>query len=216
MNEHYNAPIVQFYTVKSLKEFLVGAICKKFSIFTQVKMSSLSLREFLLRFYSSLGCSIRILLCHKVDGSPRGSIWLFFTSGTQSIFLWNIYISLMLLHPGEFKHFLTKMSCSLMLHFAAIRAAIKPKKKPWCNNNLMCWHLYDRLIAGGQISSIKGMSPGSATHSLPQTTARLASLTLFPRCWPWSKDKDPATWDGSSPSNYFYLLVCFTSTTQLK
>ena len=144
-----------------------------------VKMCSLSLLEFLRRFYSSLCCPIRLLLCHKVEGSPCGSIWLFFTSGTQHIFLWNIYISLMLLHPGEFKHFWQKChvhSCCILQE----KSNNKTKEKNVMQNNLMCWHLYDRFIAGEQISSIKGMSPGSATHSLPQTTARPASLTLFP------------------------------------
>ena len=38
------------------------------------------------------------------------------------------------------------------------------------------WHFNDKLIAGGRIGSIKGMSPGSATLYPPQTTSRLASL----------------------------------------
>ena len=52
--------------------------------------------------------SIRLLLCHKVEESPCGLIWFFFTSGTQHIFPWNIYILHILLHPGEFKHFWQK------------------------------------------------------------------------------------------------------------
>ena len=45
--------------------------------------------------------------------------------------------------------------------------------------NLMCWHFNDKLITGGWISGIKGMSPGSATRSSPQTTSWLASLPNF-------------------------------------
>lgn len=58
--------------------------------------------------------SIRLLLCHKVEESPCGLIWFFFTSGTQHIFPWNIYILRILLHPGEFKHFWQK--CHINSH----------------------------------------------------------------------------------------------------
>ena len=171
-------------------------------------MSSLSLREFLLRFYSSLGCSIRILLCHKVDGSPRGSIWLFFTSGTQSIFLWNIYISLMLLHPGEFKHFLTKMSCSLMLHFAAIRAAIKPKKKPWCNNNLMCWHLYDRLLLEGRSAASKACLQALLPIPFPRLLLGLLRSPFSPAADPGPRIRIPLLGMGPAlPIIFIYWFV---------
>ena len=37
----------------------------------------------------------------------------------------------------------------------------------------------DKLIAGGRIGCIRGMSPGFATISSPQTTSQLASLSEF-------------------------------------
>ena len=40
---------------------------------------------------------------------------------------------------------------------------------------LKCWNFNDKLIAGGRIGVIKGMSPGSATLFPSQTTSQLAS-----------------------------------------
>ena len=42
--------------------------------------------------------------------------------------------------------------------------------------DLTCWHFNDKLIVGGRICGIKGMSPGYATLSPRQTNSRLASL----------------------------------------
>ena len=44
--------------------------------------------------------------------------------------------------------------------------------------------LLDSLIGEGQISSIKGMSPGSATLSLSQTTTPIFFFTFFPTAEP--------------------------------
>ena len=44
---------------------------------------------------------------------------------------------------------------------------------------LNSWNFNGKLIAGGWICGIKGMSPGSATLFPPQTTSRLATLADF-------------------------------------
>ena len=68
------------------------------------------------------------------------------------------------IHPGELKNIYIFQK----RHIRNIR-----------DRNLTCWHFNDRLIAGGRIGGIKGMSPGSATISPPQTTARLVSFADF-------------------------------------
>ena len=60
-------------------------------------------------------------------------------------------------------------------------------KAAFCSNKsvetFVMGTILDSLIGGGQIGGIKGMSPGSATLSLSQTTTLLFSL--FPHCGAW-------------------------------
>ena len=60
-------------------------------------------------------------------------------------------------------------------------------KAAFCSNKsvetFVMGTILDSLIGGGQIGGIKGMSPGSATLSLSQTTTLL--FRLFPHCGSW-------------------------------
>ena len=75
------------------------------------------------------------------------------------------------------------------------------------DKNLTCWHFNDRLIAGGRIGGIKGMSPGSATISPPQTTARLVSFAIFFRLFPKLRSLVPGC--KNCCSNIYFMCIFY-------
>ena len=104
----------------------------------------------------------------ELAGSPEEPVWLF-TAWIRCTFLWNIFISLR--RSWCFSSWRSKSSRSLYLHsYFMLNSNIflqKQHNKLTLTSVMRIWCV-DTIIAGGRIGGIKGMSPGSATLSLPR------------------------------------------------
>ena len=136
--------------------------------------------QFFCWFYSWCGCSMLLLfLCCEIKWSP---VWLF-TCHSRHIFLWialfcfaePLLLQLAMKAKCFFLHSISSRWIKIYfitatyMYTLMLKAAVRSNKSV---ETFVMGTLLDSLIGEGQISGIKGMSPGSATYLFPRLSLR--------------------------------------------